>query len=34
MILIALKMIFVDKEMKDKKEDATSVNSFLDKGPA
>jgi len=34
MILIALKMIFFDKEMKDKKEDATSVNSFLDKGPA
>jgi len=34
MILIALKMIFFDREMKDKKEDATSVNSFLDKGPA
>ena len=34
MILIALKMIFFDKEMKDKKEDATNVNSFLDKGPA
>ena len=33
MILIALKMIFFDKEMKDKKEDATTVNSLLDKGP-
>ena len=33
MILIALKMIFFDKEMKDKKEDATIVNSLLDKGP-
>ena len=34
MILIALKMIFFDKkEMKDKKEDTTTVNSLLDKGP-
>ena len=33
MILIALKMIFFDKEMKDKKEDATVVKSLCDKGP-
>ena len=33
MILIAIKMIFFDKEMKDKKEDTTTVNSLLDKGP-
>src|SRR5258705_5818555 len=33
MILIAIKMIFFDKEMKDKKEDTTIVNSLLDKRP-
>ena len=34
MILIALKMLFLDKKMKDKEVgNATSVNTLLDKGP-
>lgn len=34
MILIALKMIFLDKKMKDKEmKDATTINTSLDKGP-
>ena len=34
MILIALKMLFLDKKMEDKEvEDATTINTLLDKGP-